>query len=110
MPSSSAASFPVAATPTACSPSRFHSDPNSATAADTEDGMSDPLDVDRNLDHCVQNIKGASEAMAHDRHDAAMRLGAAEMMLASASQVVHKHAAALTQAQTRPSADPARGS
>ena len=28
--------------------------------------MSDPLDVDRNLDHCVQNIKGASEAMAHD--------------------------------------------
>jgi hypothetical protein len=64
--------------------------------------MSDRLDVDRNLDHCMQNIKGASEAMAHDMHDAAMRLGAAEMMLASASHVVHKHAAALTQAQTHP--------
>ena len=64
--------------------------------------MSDPLDVDRNLDHCMQKIKGASEAMAHDMHDAAMRLGAAEMMLASASHMVHKHAAALPQAQTRP--------
>jgi hypothetical protein len=64
--------------------------------------MSDPLDVDRNLDHCMQNSKHASEAMAHDMHDAAMRLGAAEMMLASASHVVHKHAAALTQAQTQP--------
>jgi hypothetical protein len=69
---------------------------------DKEDGMSDPLDVDRNLDHCMQNIKHASEAMARDMHDAAMRLGAAEMMLASASHVVHKHAAALTQAQTQP--------
>jgi hypothetical protein len=65
--------------------------------------MSDPLDVDRNLDHCMQNIKHASEAMAaHDMHDAAMRLGAAEMMLASASHVVHKHAAALTEAPTQP--------
>lgn len=35
-------------------------------------------------------------------HDAAMRLGAAEMMLASASNVVHKHAAALPRAQTHP--------
>ena len=32
--------------------------------------------------------------MAHDMHDAAKRLGAAEMMLASASYAVHKHAAA----------------
>ena len=46
--------------------------------------MSDPLDVRRNLDHCMQNIKGAGEAMAEDMHEAAMRLGAAEMMLASA--------------------------
>ena len=64
--------------------------------------MSDSLDVDRNLDHCMQNIKGASEAMAHDMHDAAMRLGAAEMMLASASHMVHKHADARAQAQTQP--------
>ena len=62
--------------------------------------MSDSLDVDRNLDHCMQNIKGASEAMADDMYDAAMRLGAAEMMLASASYAVHKHAAQLTQAQS----------
>ena len=64
--------------------------------------MSDPLDVHRNLDHCMQHIKGASEAMAHDMHDAAMRLGTAELMLASASHMVHKHAAALPQAQAQP--------
>jgi len=34
--------------------------------------MSNPLDVDRNLDHCMQNIKRASEEMAHDMHYAAM--------------------------------------
>jgi hypothetical protein len=62
-----------------------------------EDEMSDPLDVHRNLDHCMQNIKGASEAMAHDMRDAAMRLGAAEMMLASASYAVARHAAAQVQ-------------
>jgi hypothetical protein len=50
----------------------------------------------------MQSIKDASEAMAHDMHDAAMRLGAAEMMLASASNMVHKHAAALPQAQAQP--------
>ncbi len=44
-------------------------------------------------------IKGATEAMADDMHDAAMRLGAAEMMLASASHAVHKHAVQLRQAQ-----------
>jgi hypothetical protein len=40
--------------------------------------------------------------MAHDMYDAAMRLGAAEMMLASASYAVHKHAAALPQAPPQP--------
>jgi hypothetical protein len=65
--------------------------------ADKEDEMSDPLDVHRNLDHCMQHIKGASEAMPHDMHDAAMRLGVAEMMLASASYAVRKHAAAQVQ-------------
>ena len=59
-----------------------------------------PPDVQRALDHCMTNIKGASEAMADDMYDAAMRLGAAEMMLASASYAVHKHAAQLTQAQS----------
>jgi hypothetical protein len=62
-----------------------------------EDEMSDPLDVHRNLDHCMQHIKDASEAMAHDMLDAAMRLGAAEMMLASANYAVRRHAAAQVQ-------------
>jgi hypothetical protein len=62
--------------------------------ADEEDEMSDPLDVRRNLDHCLEHIKGASEAMAHDMLEAAMRLGTAQMMLASASHAVHKHAGA----------------
>ena len=69
--------------------------------------MSDPLDVHRNLDHCMQNIKGASEAMAHDMRDAAMRLGAAEMMLASARYAVHKHATAQVQRGT--GAEPGEG-
>jgi hypothetical protein len=64
--------------------------------------MSDPLDVHRNLEHCMQTIQAGREAMAHDMRDAAMRLGAAEMMLASASYAVHKHAAAPPQAATRP--------
>jgi hypothetical protein len=72
-----------------------------------EDEMSDPLDVHRNLDHCMQSIKGAGEAMAHDMLDAAMRLGAAEMMLASASYAVHKHAAAQVQPST--GAEPGEG-
>ena len=63
--------------------------------------MSNPLDVRRNLEHCMQNIKGAGEAMAENMHEAAMRLGAAEMMLASASNAVHRRAAHLTQAPTR---------
>ena len=66
--------------------------------------MSDPLDVHQNLEHCMQAIAAGREAMAHDMHDAALRLGAAEMMLASASHAVHKHAAARPQAQTQPAA------
>ena len=64
--------------------------------------MSNPLDVQRNLDHCMRNIKGASEAMADDMREAAMRLGTAEMMLASASYAVRNRADQLTQAPTQP--------
>ena len=65
--------------------------------------MSDPLDVHRNLEHCMQTIQAGRDAMAHDMRDAAMRLGAAEMMLASASYAVHKLAGIpLPQAQTQP--------
>jgi hypothetical protein len=61
--------------------------------------MSDPLDVHRIMEHCMLNIKGAGEVMARDMHDAAMRLGAAQMMLASASHAVHQHADVQAQAQ-----------
>ena len=64
--------------------------------------MSDPLDVQRNLDHCMRNIKDAGEAMAGDMHGAAMRLGAAAMMLASASHAVRRRAAEQTQGRTQP--------
>ena len=64
--------------------------------------MNDPLDVHRTLELCLQTIEAGREAMAHDMYDAAMRLGAAEMMLASASHAVHRHAAALAQVQTQP--------
>jgi hypothetical protein len=63
------------------------------------DELNTPPEVQRTLDHCMMNIKGASEVMADDMLDAAMRLGAAEMMLASASHAVQKHAAQLAQAQ-----------
>ncbi len=63
--------------------------------------MSDPLDVQRNLDHCMRNIKDAGEAMAGDMHGAAMRLGVAAMILASATHAVHRHAAERTQGQPR---------
>jgi hypothetical protein len=59
--------------------------------------MSYPLDVEQILDHCMLNIRCASDAMVDDMHDAAMKLGTAEMMLASASHAVHKHAAELPQ-------------
>jgi hypothetical protein len=55
--------------------------------------MTEPLDVQRNLDHCMLHIKGASQAMAEDMYEAAMKLGAAEMMLASASNAVRRRAA-----------------
>ena len=64
-------------------------------------GMSDPLDVQQTLDHCMLTIRGASEAMSDDMLDAAMRLGAAEMMLASARYAVHKRVVQLLPAQTR---------
>ena len=64
--------------------------------------MSNPLDVRRNLDDCMQHIKGAGEAMADDMREAAMRLGAAEMMLASASYAVRKRAGQLIQAPAQP--------
>jgi hypothetical protein len=64
--------------------------------------MSSPPDVQRNLDHCMQNIKDAGEAMAEDMHEAAMRLGTAEMMLASASYAVRRHAGQLAQAPAEP--------
>jgi len=64
--------------------------------------MSYPLDVQRNLDHCMLNIKDAGEAMADDMHGAAMRLGAAAMMLASASHAVNRRATERAQGQARP--------
>ena len=65
--------------------------------------MSDPLDVHRNLENCLQTIQAGREALAHDMRDAAMQFGAAEMMLASASYAVHKQAGTpLPQAQTHP--------
>ena len=32
------------------------------------------LDVQQTLDHCMQTMKSASQAMADNMHDAAMRL------------------------------------
>jgi hypothetical protein len=64
--------------------------------------MSNPPDVQQALDHCMLNIKGASEALAHDMHDAAMKLGAAAMMLASASNMVYKRAVQLALIPTQP--------
>jgi hypothetical protein len=62
--------------------------------------MTDPPDVQRNLEHCMLNIRGASEAMPDDMRDAAMKLGAAAMMLASASYAVYRRAAQATQPDT----------
>ena len=71
--------------------------------------MSSPPDVQRNLDHCMQNIKDAGEAMAGDMHEAAMRLGTAEMMLASASYAVRRHAGQLAQAPAGPDTEEGLG-
>ena len=54
--------------------------------------MSTPQDVHRPLNQCMEHITGAKEAMAEDMHYAAMRLGAAAMMLASASHAVRRRA------------------
>jgi len=62
--------------------------------------MTSPVDVQRNLDHCMMTITAASEAMTSDMHDAAMKLGAATMMLASASHMVQRHAAQLARPET----------
>jgi hypothetical protein len=64
--------------------------------------MSNPYDVRLTLDHCLVTIRGASEAMADDMMDAAMKLGTASMMLASASNAVHQRAAQLAGVQARP--------
>jgi hypothetical protein len=64
--------------------------------------MSTPHDVRQTLDHCLVNIKGATEAMAEDMLDAAMKLGAASMMLASASNAVHRRAAQLAGLPAQP--------
>ena len=64
--------------------------------------MNNSPDIGRNLDQCMMNIKGATEAMADDMHDAAMRLGAAGMMLASASDAVYRHAFQAAQAPPQP--------
>jgi hypothetical protein len=60
------------------------------------------------LHHCMLTIEGASKAMADDMNDAAMKLGAASMMLASASHAVHRHAAQLPQPPTEPGAEGTR--
>ena len=59
--------------------------------------MSSSADLQRILQHCMLSIEGANKVMADDMHDAAMKLGAAAMMLASASHAVHRHAAQLPQ-------------
>jgi len=64
--------------------------------------MSNPLGVQETLDHCMTTIKGASEVMADDMHDAAMRLGAAGLMLASASNAVYRQALPLARASAQP--------
>jgi len=66
--------------------------------------MNDSIDVHRNLDHCMQNIKGAGEVMVDDMHEAAMRLGAAAMMLASASHAMLRRADQVTQERAQPGA------
>jgi hypothetical protein len=64
--------------------------------------MSNSLEVQQILDHCMLSIEGARKAMAGDMNDAAMKLGAAAMMLASASHAVHTQAGQRPQAPTPP--------
>lgn len=69
--------------------------------------MSNPPDVPRILNLCMQHITDANKLMPHDMYNAAMRLGTAEMMLASASHAVHKHAGLPTRSasEEEPSAE-----
>jgi hypothetical protein len=53
-------------------------------------------------------IEGANKVMADDMNDAAMKLGAAAMMLASASHAIHRHAAQLPQGLAEPQTGGAR--
>lgn len=64
--------------------------------------MSNTLEVQQVLDHCMLSIEGARKAMSGDMNDAAMKLGAAAMMLASASHAVYKQAGQRPQAPARP--------
>ena len=64
--------------------------------------MSNSLEVQQILDHCMLSIEGARKAMAGDMNDAAMKLGAAAMMLASASHAVRKQAGQRPQAPGPP--------
>jgi hypothetical protein len=64
--------------------------------------MSNSLEVREILDHCMRSIEGARNAMADDMNDAAMKLGAAAMMLASASHAVYRQAGRGPQAPTQP--------
>jgi hypothetical protein len=64
--------------------------------------MSNSLELQQILDHCMLSIDAARKAMADDMNDAAMKLGAAAMMLASASHAVYKQAGQRPQAPTRP--------
>ena len=64
--------------------------------------MSNSLEVQEILDHCMHSIAGARTAMADDMNDAAMKLGAAAMMLASASHAVYRRAGQLPRAPTQP--------
>jgi hypothetical protein len=50
----------------------------------------------------MRNIKDSKRGDAGDMQEAAMRLGTAEMMLASASYAVRKHAGQLAQAPAQP--------
>ena len=64
--------------------------------------MSNSLEVQQILDHCMLSIDGARKAMPADMNDAAMKLGAAAMMLASASHAVYKQAGQRPQAPPPP--------
>jgi hypothetical protein len=64
--------------------------------------MSNSLEVQQILVHCMLSIEGARKAMADDMNDAAMKLGAASMMLASASHAVYKQAGQGPQAPAQP--------